>query len=71
MIAIDLSKQQALDDHPRAIHHINFTANLGRDGNTTMFFIIEEAKKCFRLFTRNCKSIVNVLYNNLIFNSIK
>ena len=45
MIAIDLSKQQALDDHPRAIHHINFTANLSRDGNTTMFFIIEEAKK--------------------------
>ena len=45
MIAIDLSKQQALDDHPRAINHINFTANLGRVGNTTMFFIIEEAKK--------------------------
>ena len=45
MIAIDLSKQQALDADPRAIQQINFTANLDRDGNTTMFFIIEEAKE--------------------------
>ena len=37
-------KQQALDADPRAIQEINFTANLDRDGNTTMFFIIEEAK---------------------------
>ena len=44
MIAIDLSKQQALDADPRAIQQINFTANLDRGGNTTMFFIIEEAK---------------------------
>ena len=45
MIAIDLSKQQALDDDLRAIQQINFTANLDRAGNTTMFFIIEEAKE--------------------------
>ena len=45
MIAIDLSKQQALDADPRAIQQINFTANLDRAGNTTMFFIIEEAKE--------------------------
>ena len=45
MIAIDLSKQQVLDVHPRAIQQINFTANLDRAGNTTMFFIIEEAKE--------------------------
>ena len=44
-IAIDLSKQQALDADPRAIQQINFTANLDRAGNTTMFFIIEEAKE--------------------------
>ena len=44
MIAIDLSKQQALDADPRAIQQINFTANLDRVGNTTMSFIIEEAK---------------------------
>ena len=41
MIAIDLSKQQVLDADPRNIQQINFTANLDRAGNTTMFFIIE------------------------------
>ena len=45
MIAIDLSKQQALDVDPRAIQQINFTANLDGAGNTTIFFIIEEAKE--------------------------
>ena len=45
MIAIDLSKQQALDADPRAIQQINFTANLDRDGNTRMFCIIEDAKE--------------------------
>ena len=45
MIAIDLRKQQVLDADPRAIQQINFTANLNRPGNTTMLFIIEEAKE--------------------------
>ena len=45
MIAIDLSKQQALDADPRAIQQINFTGILDTAGNTTMFFIIEEAKE--------------------------
>ena len=40
MIAIDLSKQQALDADSRGIHQINFTANLDWTGNTVMFFII-------------------------------
>ena len=45
MIAIDLNKQQTLDADPRAIQQINFTANLDRAGNATIFFIIEEAKE--------------------------
>ena len=45
MIAIDLSRQQELDADPRAIQQINLTANLDRNGNTTIFFIIEEAKE--------------------------
>ena len=45
MIAIDLSKQQALDADPKAIQQINFTANLDRDGNTRFYFILEEAKE--------------------------
>ena len=45
MIATDLSKQQTLDADSKAIEPINFTANLDRDGDTTMFFIIEEVKE--------------------------
>ena len=44
MIAVDLSKQQALDAEPGAIQQINFRANLDRAGNTGTFFILEEAK---------------------------
>ena len=45
MIATDLSRQNELDADPRAIQQINFTANLYRAGNKTIFFIIEEAKE--------------------------
>ena len=45
MIAIDLSRQQELDADPKAIQQINFTGNIDRPGNTTMLFIIEEAKE--------------------------
>ena len=45
MIAIDLCTPQVLDGDPKAIQQINFTANLDRRGNSTMFFIIEEAKE--------------------------
>ena len=45
MIAIDLSKQQALDADLAAIQQINFPANLDRARNTTMLFVIQEAKQ--------------------------
>ena len=67
MIAIDLSKQQELDDNPKAIQQINFTGNLDQNENTTMFFIIQEPKRNhFRFFTRNSESIVNLFYFNMI-----
>ena len=44
MIAIDLSKQQALDANLKAIQQINLTANLDRANNTGFYFILEEAK---------------------------
>ena len=44
MVAIDLSKQQALDADPKVIQQINFTANLDRAENTRFYFILEEAK---------------------------
>ena len=45
MIAIDLSKQQALNADPRKFQPINFTANLDRPENTTIFFITEQEKE--------------------------
>ena len=45
MIAIDLSKQQALDADPNVKQQINYTGNLDWTENTTIFFIIEEAKE--------------------------
>ena len=45
IIAVDLSKQQALDSDLRAIQQINFTANLDRAANTRFYFILEEAKE--------------------------
>ena len=45
MIAIDLSKQQALDADPKIVQQINFTGNIGRAADTTMFFIIKESKE--------------------------
>ena len=45
MIAIDFSKQKALDADPRAIQQINCTASLGRAGNTRIYFIFKKAKE--------------------------
>ena len=45
LIAIDLGKQQELDADRKAIQQVNFTKMIERDGNTTMLFIIEEAKQ--------------------------
>ena len=52
MIAIDLSKQQALDVDPKAIQQINFTANLDRARrNKNVFYSWRVKKKnCFGTF---------------------
>ena len=52
MIAVDLSKQQALDADQRAVQKINFTANLDRAGNTRAYFILEEAKETILDFSQ-------------------
>ena len=58
MIVTDLSKQQALDRDPRAIQQNNFTANLDRAGNTTMFFIIEESKETVLDFSQGTANVL-------------
>ena len=57
MIAINLSKQQALDVDPRAIQQINFTANLDRVGDTK-FFIIEKAKETVLGFSQETVKVL-------------
>ena len=47
MIAMDLSKQQALDPNPKAIQQINFTDNLDWSEGATMFSLMEKQKKLF------------------------
>ena len=58
MIAIDLSKQQALDADPKAIQKINFTAKLCREGNTRFYFILEEAKKTVFEFSQGAAKVL-------------
>ena len=58
MIAVDLTKQQALDVDPKAILQTNFTANLDQAGNTIMFFIIEEAKEIILDFSQGTVKVL-------------
>ena len=58
MIAVDLSKQQALDADPRAIQQINFTANLDRAGNTRVYFILEESKEAILDFSQGTVKVL-------------
>ena len=58
MIAIALSKQQALHADPKSIQQINFTVNLYGPGNTTMFFIIEEARETILDFSQRTVKVL-------------
>ena len=58
MIAIDLSKQQALDADPKAIQQINFPANFDREGNTRFYFILKEAKETVFEFSQGTVKIL-------------
>ena len=58
MIAIDLSKQQALDADPKAIQQINFTANLNRAGTTRFYFILEKSKETFFEFSEGTAKVL-------------
>ena len=76
MIAIDLSKQLALDVDPEAIKQISFTEILSDNNNRWMFFIIEEVKETILDFSqgtvkllRMCSTILfcsNIIYNDSI-----
>ena len=54
------SKQKALHSDPSAIQQITFTAKLDRAGNTTMFFIIEEAKETVSVFSQGTVKLLSL-----------
>ena len=58
MIAIDLSKQEALEADPKAIQQINFTGNLDRAASATVFFIIEEVKELILGFSQGTVKVL-------------
>ena len=55
IVAIDLSKRQALAD-PKAIQQINFTGNIVQQ--ETIFFIIEEAKETILYFSQGTVKVL-------------
>ena len=69
MIAVDLSKQQALDADPRANQQINFTENLDRPGNRRIYFILEEAKETKLDFSQGTVKVLKICYK-IIFSLI-
>ena len=65
MIAIDLSKQQALDADPRATQQINLSSNLDRANNIRILFILEEAKEIVLDFLQENVEVLQI-YNGII-----
>ena len=47
MIAIDLSKQEALDADPKAIQQINFTGNIDQAAGEKCFSFLKMEKRAF------------------------
>ena len=58
LIAVDLSKQKALDFDPKAIQQINFTRNLDRAGNTRVYFILKEVKETVLDFSQGTVKVL-------------
>ena len=56
MTPTDLSKQHALDADPNAIQQMNFTGNLAQQ--TTIFFIIEQAKETVLDFSQGTVKVI-------------
>ena len=52
LIAVDLSKQQALDADLKSMQQISFTGNLDRTGNTQFFW---------KKITTSCKRRVSII----------
>ena len=58
MIAIYLSKQQALDADPKAIQQINFTGYRDGNNNLLLLFIIKEVKETILDFSQGTVKVL-------------
>ena len=58
IIAVDLSKQKALDTDPRAVQKIVFQGIAGQ--KLRLYTILEKIKNSIRILQRNSKSFVNI-----------
>lgn len=58
MIAIDRSKQKALNTNPKTMLKISFTANPVQEGSTTMLFFIEDAKETILYFSKRAVKVL-------------
>ena len=64
MIAVALSKQQIVDSDPRAVQQINFTADLDKEGNTRIYFILKEPKETILNFAQGTVKVFSL--NNIL-----
>ena len=72
MIAIDLSKQQALDADPKAIQQINFTGNLDLDEGAIIFSLLQKQKNILIYLKGNMKVFkYSILSIFMLFTTIK
>ena len=62
VVAIDSSKQQALDADLKAIQQINFTGYLDWAKSATMFLIIEEAKETKWVFLYGTIKLLRIYF---------
>ena len=58
MIAIDLTKQQALDDDPKAIQQINCPGHLDGNNNRLLYFFMEEVKEIVLDFSQETVKVL-------------
>ena len=67
LIAIDLSKQQALDADPKAIKQISYFCKLRmKRTNGNVFHYLKSRRNRFRFITGNCESIIVLFGFNII-----
>ena len=64
---MDSNEQQALDADLKTIQQINFSGNLDEDGNTTIFFVIKEAKETSLGFSQVTVSLLKIYFAYIIY----